>query len=107
MNIIEAINSECPFTNPDMFGIFLAGRDASGKLQMAHHYNVSDFSSLETAFSEDQTKWCLDCLSLDDLVRDDWTFAVEGELEAAIIRAERFLLEATRLRDAGAKLGAP
>jgi hypothetical protein len=105
MNIIEAINSECPFTNPDMIGAFMAGRDASGKLQMAHHDNPSNFSSLETDFSEDQTKWCLDCLSPDDLVRNDWTFAHDGDLEAVIIRAKRFLSDANHLKNTGTKLG--
>jgi hypothetical protein len=105
MNIIEAINSECPFTTPDMIGAFMAGRDASGKLQLAYHDNPTNFSSLETDFSEDQTKWCLDCLSPDDLIRNDWTFAHDGELEAAIIRAKRFLSESTRLKNDGVKLG--
>jgi hypothetical protein len=105
MNIIEAINSGGPFTNPDMIGAFMPGRDASGKLQMTHHDNVSDFSSLETDFSERQTRWCLGCLSPDEIIRDDWTSAFDGALEAAIIRAERFLLEATRLKNDGVKLG--
>jgi hypothetical protein len=105
MNIIEAINSECPFTNPDMIGAFMAGRDASGKLQMAHHDNVSNFSSLETDFSEDQTNWCLGYLSLNDLTRNDWTFAHDGELEAVIVRAKRFLSDANHLKNTGTKLG--
>jgi hypothetical protein len=105
MNIIEAINSERPFTNLDMIGAFMAGMDASGKLQMVHHDNVGNFTYLETDWSEDQTKWCLNCLSLRDLVREDWSSTYDGDLEAAIIRAERFLLEATRLRNDGVKLG--
>jgi hypothetical protein len=105
MNIIEAINSERPFTNPDMIGAFMAGRDASGHLQLAHHDNVENFASLETDFSEGQTEWCLECLSLADLVREDWAFAYDEELEAATNRAERFLLEATRLKNEGVKLG--
>lgn len=83
MNIHEALLTRQPITHPDMIGAFkLMDSDF-----ITHHDRPENFIASKDwhlkygLIGKAETKWCLNCLSVNDLIRTDWQIVkiVKGE----------------------------
>jgi hypothetical protein len=79
MNIFDAIHSLRPFSHPDMIGAYCYFNG-----HLIHRDNIKDFSEPQyttiilDSMTESNTKWSVNCIGLDGIMRDDW-FLVEEE----------------------------
>lgn len=81
MNITEALHTDLPFAHPDMIGAFKRFH-YNGLVCIIHRDCIDDFNDkilidyilddVDARRAGIDNQWFLNCLDVNDLMRDDW-----------------------------------